>query len=175
MKALLIIDVQQGMFSAGQPYDGEAVVGRLAALLAHARASGAPVFFVQHRGDDDDDPLAPDGPGFPFRVELTPLPDESVTVKDRCSAFQETNLDQALRKAGVDHLIVAGMQSEYCIDTTVRSAFEHGYKVTLIEDGHTTFDTPTLTGAQIVAHHNDTLRGSFASLAAASDVEFGGT
>lgn len=68
MKALLIIDVQQGMFSAPgmEPYDGEGVVGRLAALLA--RANGLPVFFVQHNGTEPGHPLAENGPGFPFRT-----------------------------------------------------------------------------------------------------------
>jgi nicotinamidase-related amidase len=173
MNALVIIDVQMGMFTfpGYTPHDGEATVARIASLLKRARENGIPVFFVQHAGDKGD-PLEQGTPGFPFRPELTPRDGESVTVKRHCSAFQDTDFDQTLKRAGVDHLIVCGMQTEFCIDTAVRSAYERGYKVTLVSDGHTTFDTKALTGAQIVAHHNATLGGSFAALKSADEIRF---
>jgi nicotinamidase-related amidase len=169
MKALLIIDVQQGMFSIPdmQPHDGEGVVARLAALLALARADGLPVFFVQHEGTEPGHPLAEDGPGFPFRPELAPLPGEPVIVKRQCGAFHDTELEDRLRAANVRHLVVGGMMSQFCVDTAVRSAFERGYQVTLIEDAHTCFDTADLTAAQIIAHENCTLGAGFARLAPA--------
>lgn len=171
-EALVIIDVQQGMFGnpANQPHDGEGVVARLAGLLQRVRASGTPVFFVQHDGGAET-PLALDSPGFAYREELTPLPTEDVTVKKHCSVFQDTDFADKLRAAGVDHLIIGGMQSEFCVDTAVRGAFERGFSVTLISDGHTTFGTSTLSGEQVIAHHNHTLGGgSFAELVLASDV-----
>jgi len=169
MRAILIIDVQQGMFSVPgmQPHDGEGVVARLAALLARARADGLPVFFVQHNGTEPGHPLAEDGPGFPFRPELAPLAHEPVIVKRQCGAFHDTDLEQRLRAADIRHLVVGGMMSQFCVDTAVRSAFERGYQVTLIEDGHTCFDTPELTAAQIIAHENRTLGEGFARLAPA--------
>lgn len=173
MKALVVIDVQKGMFASPemQPYAGEAVVTRLMDLLSRARAAGAPVLFVQHSCDEAGDPLHPDGTGFPFVDELAPGPYEPVVVKMKCSAFQATDLAERLNAAGVDHLVICGMQTEYCVDTSVRSAFEQGYEVTLVKDGHTTFDSPILPAAQIIAHHNHTLRG-FAKPVAAAEVRF---
>jgi len=173
MKALVIIDVQMGMFTMPgyTPHDGDAAVARIADVLKRARTKGVPVFFVQHAGDKGD-ALEQGTPGFPFRSELAPRDGESVTVKRHCSAFQNTNFDQALKRADIDHLIVCGMQTEFCIDTSVRSAYERGYKVTLISDGHTTFDTRTLPAAGVIAHHNATLGGSFAELMTAEDVTF---
>jgi nicotinamidase-related amidase len=170
MKTLLIIDVQQGMFSdpGMQPHDGEGVVARLAALLARARAERLPVFFVQHNGTEPGHPLAEDGPGFPFRPELAPLAHETVIVKRQCGAFHDTDLEERLRAANVRHLVVGGMMSQYCVDTAVRSAFERGYQVTLIEDAHTCFDTPDLKAAQIITHENRTLGEGFATLAPAA-------
>ena len=170
MKALLIIDVQQGMFSVPnmQPHDGEGVVARLAALVARARADGLPIFYVQHNGTEPGHPLAEDGPGFPFRPELAPRAGETVVVKRQCGAFHDTDLEERLRAGNVQHLVVGGMMSQFCVDTAVRSAFERGYQVTLIEDGHTCFDTPDLKAAQIVAHENRTLGNGFASLAPAA-------
>lgn len=173
MNALVIIDVQMGMFTfpGYTPHDGEATVARIADLLKRAREKGVPVFFVQHAGDKGD-PLEQGTPGFPFRPELAPRDGESVTVKRHCSAFQNTDFDQTLKRADIDHLVVCGMQTEFCIDTTVRSAYERGYKVTLISDGHTTFDTKALPAAQIIAHHNGILGGSFATLASTSGITF---
>lgn len=173
MNALVIIDVQMGMFTfpGYTPHDGEATVARIADLLKRAREKGVPVFFVQHAGDKGD-PLEQGTPGFPFRPELAPRDGESVAVKRHCSAFQNTDFDQTLKRADIDHLVVCGMQTEFCIDTTVRSAYERGYKVTLISDGHTTFDTKALPAAQIIAHHNGILGGSFATLASTSGITF---
>jgi nicotinamidase-related amidase len=173
MKALVVIDVQMGMFTTPgyTPHDGEATVARIAGLLKRARENGVPVFFVQHDGGKGDT-LEAGTPAFAFRPELAPRDGESVTVKRHCSAFQNTDFDQALKHADIDHLIVCGMQTEFCVDTAVRAAYERGYKVTLVSDGHTTFDTKALSGAAIVAHHNTTLNGSFAALRTAEEIAF---
>src|SRR5215469_2480260 len=99
MRALVIIDVQQGMFNfpGYEPHDGEATVARIADLLWRARETGTAIFFVQHDGGDG--ALAAGSPGFPFRGELAPYEQEPVTVKRHCSAFQETDFERALKRA----------------------------------------------------------------------------
>jgi len=171
-KALVIIDVQKGMFSVGVPYEGERVVAALVDLLAKARAADAPVFFVQHEGGEGH-PLARDGEGFAFHETLSPQPGEDITIKRHCSAFQKTDFFEKLTAAGINEVVIGGMQTEFCIDTAVRGAFERGLKVTLLADGHTTFDTPALPAAQIIAHHNHTLKtGQFARLVQSADLCF---
>ncbi len=148
----------------GDPHDGEAMVARLAAVLQRARDAKIPVFFVQQIGAPGNR-LEPSGDGFAWREELTPLPGESVTQKHYCNAFQATDLETTLREAGIGRLVVGGLQSEFCVNTAVLGAFERGFQVTLIADGHSTFDTPVLSAAQIIAHHNQTLSsGMFAKL-----------
>ena len=172
MKALVIIDVQKGMFSAGDPFDGDGVVERLADVLNRARQAQVPVFFVQHDGGANS-PLAIDSPGFAFHDALAPLPGEDVTVKKHCSSFQDTDFHEKLIAAGIGHIIVGGMQSEFCVDTAVRGAFERNLKVVLIADGHTTFDTAALSAEKIIAHHNHTLGGGgFAELRKSEAVVF---
>lgn len=173
MDALMVIDVQQAMFADPQllPYEGEAVVARIQGLVGQARRHGLPLFFVQHDGGPGD-AFERDGPGFAWRPELTPLAGECLTVKRYCNAFQETGLAEQLQAAGVKHLAVCGMQTEYCVDTTVRAAFERGYRLTLVSDCHSTFDSPSLAAKDIIRHHNDTLAGSFATLLAASELRF---
>jgi nicotinamidase-related amidase len=112
-------------------------------------------------------------PGFPFRPEMAPQGDEPVVVKHFCSAFQGTNLGDLLAAKEVRRVIICGMQTEYCVDTICRSAFERGYAVTLIGDAHTTFDSEVMAADEIIRHHNATLAGGFATVHAAEAVRFG--
>src|SRR3974390_2938967 len=100
MRALMIIDVQQAMFSfpQSQPHDGTATVARIADLLGRARAADTPIFFVQHDGGAGD-PFAAGTSGFQICSEIAPHEGESITVKKHRSAFKETDLEQKLKRA----------------------------------------------------------------------------
>ena len=169
--ALLIIDLQRGMFEAGEtPHGGEAVLSRVAALADRARAEGVPVLHVRHAGDPRD-PLEKGTPGFEIHPKVAPKPNEPVITKTRCSAFFDTPLQEELKRRGIDRLVVAGMQTEYCVDTSCRAAADLGYQVVLVKDGHTTFDNGVLPAEKIVAHHNRTLGGGgFAELKEAAEI-----
>jgi nicotinamidase-related amidase len=172
-KALVIIDVQKGMFGGtdgGTPHEAEAVVGRIADLIARARDAGAPVLYVQHDGGPSH-PFHPGKPGYPFHEKLSPRPGDDVTVKNHSSAFHGTDFDSKLKSAGVDHLIVTGMQSEFCVDSAIRGAVERGYKVTLVSDAHSTFDSRVAKAKDIIAIQNDTMNG-FAWLRRAEEISF---
>jgi len=173
MLALMVIDVQQGMFGATAPYRGEAVVAAIADLIARARAAGVPVFYVQHDGGPGDE-VDKDGPGFAFHPAVAPQAGEPVTVKRRSSAFYQTDLDDKLKAAGIDDLVLCGLQTEYCVDATVRSAFERGYRVTIAADAHTTFDSELLPAPTIIAHTQHIWNGRFARLKAAAEIGFAG-
>ncbi len=172
-KALVVIDVQKVMFASPKwvAHDGEAVVDRIAALIAKARAAKVPVFYVQHHALDEA-LMQPGAPGFPFVDKLTPAPGEDVTVKQRSSAFHDTDFDAKLKRAGIDHLVITGMQSEYCVTSAIRGAYERGYTLTLVSDGHSTFDTKAAKGGDIVAIINDTTSGSFGAVMPAAEVAF---
>ncbi|HEX4302573.1 MAG TPA: cysteine hydrolase family protein [Rhizomicrobium sp.] len=171
--ALVIIDVQKGMWSdpAHPPYDDQGVLARIAGLIEKARAAKTPIMYVQHHGDGDH-PFKPGLPGFPFHDAIAPQPGDDVTVKHRSSAFHGTDLDAKLKRAGIDHLVVTGMQSEYCVDSAVRGAYERGYKVTLVGDAHSTGDTRVAKAKDIIAIQNDTMAGDFADVKPAADVVF---
>lgn len=169
--ALVVIDVQQGMFQEPlKPYRPDELLARLRALQDRARAEGIPVLHVQHAGGPGHS-LARGTPGFAIHPGVAPKADEEVVVKDRCDAFLGTGLDARLRALGVDRLVIAGMQTEYCVDTSTRSAFAHGYKVVLAADAHSTFDSSQLRAPDIIAHHNAVLR-DFATVVPAAEVRF---
>jgi len=172
-KALVVIDVQKAMFESPvlRPFDGEAVVSRIAGLIAQARLQGAPILFVQHDGGPDS-PFGAGKPGFSFHDALSPAPGDDVTVKTKSSAFHGTNFDEKLKKAGIEHLVVTGMQSEYCVTSAIRVAHERGYRITLASDAHSTFDSRAAAGRTIVAIVNDTTQGSFGLVTPAAEIAF---
>ena len=157
--AFVIIDMQVNLIEPA--YEGKEVLTRIATLLEKARAARISVVYVQHdapRGDV----LEVGTPGWQIHPTIAPHPDEPVIHKRSSDAFHKTTLQQELAARGIQHLVVAGGQTEYCVDTTVRRATTCGYEVTLVADAHTTFDNEHLTAAQAIAYHNYMLDG-FAS------------
>ncbi len=84
-------------------------------------------------------------------------PDDLRLRKTATDAFHRTELQAWLQARGIDHLVICGFQSDFCVDTTTRRALALGYPVTLVADGHATVDNGVLAAAQITAHHNRTL------------------
>lgn len=172
--ALLVIDMQRGLFDQVQPpHEGDAVLGRIADLLRRARDAGVPVLHVRHDGGAGD-PLERGTAGWEIHPAVPPRDGEPVIDKDRCSAFDRTDLHARLAALEVDRLVVAGMQTEFCIDTNCRAAHALGYAVILVSDAHTTFDTPSLTAAQVIEHHTRILHwGGFVEPVTSVEVQLG--
>jgi nicotinamidase-related amidase len=170
--ALLLIDVQQGMFMLSRPlYQGTQVVKRIASLLDRARRENVPIVHVRHNGGPGHI-LERETAGWKLHPLVTPQEHESVVDKQHSSCYQDTTLHQQLQASQIDRLVIAGMQTEYCVDSACRAAAALGYRSVLVSDAHTTFDTSVLSAAQIIAHHNLTLGDSFAELALAREVRF---
>lgn len=171
VKALVVIDVQKGMFELPQKlHRGEEVVQRLAAVLDRTRAQGVPIFHVRHESTGG---FERNTPGWFHHPAVAPKEGEPIIDKRRSSAFHGTDFHARLQAAGVDHLVICGMQTQFCVESTIRNAVTLGYKLTAIEDGHTTYDTEILTAPQIIAHHHSIWGGRFAELVPADKVSFG--
>jgi nicotinamidase-related amidase len=154
--ALLIIDVQHALCSG--PYaafDIDRVIERINAMSTKARANGVPVVVVQH--EEGEGPLQSGSEGWQLAEGLLTHPADLRVRKKTPDSFHETDLHRLLQERGVDRLVVCGLQSEFCVDTTVRRALALGYHVVLAADGHSTLDNGVLSAAQIAAHHNTTL------------------
>lgn len=166
--ALLVIDVQKGLCT-GQwaAFDIDRVIANINTVAAKARAAGAPVVFIQHEADGS--PLQFESEAWRLDERLAVAPEDLCVRKTTCDSFLKTQLQALLQARGVDRLVVCGLQSDFCVDTTARRALGLGYPVTLVADAHSTVDNGVLTAAQIVAHHNVTLANidSFGPKAAA--------
>lgn len=157
-KALLIIDVQVGMFNESDPvYQGEILLSKIQGLIEKARSNRIPIFYIQHN-EGPGKPLEHGKPGWFIHPSIEPINTDIVIEKKTPDFFNNTTLQQELDNKGVQELIITGIQSEVCVDTTCRRAFSLGYNVTLVKDAHSTWDTKDLTASQIINHHNDMLR-----------------
>jgi nicotinamidase-related amidase len=152
--ALVVIDVQRALFDP-PPFEADEVIVRINALAARARAAGVPVIFVQH---EDEGELAFESGGWQLEPHLAVECADLRVRKRTCDSFHGTNLHALLAERDVRHLLVCGYASEFCVDTTVRSAAAKGYAVTIAADAHTTHDKPHGTGQWIRTHHTETLR-----------------
>lgn len=153
-RCLLIVDVQEGLFSIPR-YDSDALIVRLNLLAARVRAEGNPVIYVQHCGPEGD-PLHPAEPGHALFSKLEVQPDDLRVAKRSCDAFLNTSLRALLAERGVTQVIITGFATEFCVDTTIRSALAHGFEVIVPEDGHSTADRSHLPARQVIEHHNVT-------------------
>lgn len=150
--ALVVIDMQEALFSDETPrYDLLGLVCRLNKLADDVRKSGGAVIYVQHDGPEDG-PLHPASSGWQLLGSLDVGPDDIRVRKTSCDAFLGTNLDDVLRQ--FDQIIITGCATDYCVDTTVRSALAKGYRTVVPSDGHTTFNRPHLSAEKIIEHHN---------------------
>lgn len=156
--ALIVIDMQQGPFGDTPPWhDAAGLVGRLNRLADAMRTTGGTVIFIQHDGPPGD-PYQPGSPGWRFLSDLDVRPADTVIRKQSCDAFLNTSLEAflrtGLRNGAVDRLIITGWATDYCVDTTIRSALARGYSTIVPSDGHTAADRPHLAAAKIIEHHN---------------------
>ena len=153
--ALVVIDVQRGLFEpAPVPADADTVVAHINLLSEKAREAGVPVIFVQHERAGD---LEPDSDGWALHPALAVKEGDHRIRKATPDSFLRTGLDEVLSFCGVEGVVLCGYATEFCVDTTTRSAAAHGYHVVLASDAHTTHDKPHATAAQIRSHHNATL------------------
>ena len=133
---LLLIDMQNGMFTWKQPvYRPEKLMANLTSAVLWARGKGIPVIYMQH----DDDAMMPLGSEkWEFVDAISPQAGDTVIPKRHPNAFEETELHGMLQKAGITQLIVGGVNSSYCVQASCEGAVSLGYRVILLKDGHST-------------------------------------
>ncbi len=154
--AVLIIDVQQGLCEgSGAAFDCSGTISRINHVSRHARESGTPVIFIQHESPSSY--LEYQTAEWQLATGLESDSTDHFIRKTTPDAFLRTDLLDTLKKQNITDLVVCGMHSEFCVDTTTRKALALGYPVTLISDGHTSAGNSELTPQQVIAHHNATL------------------
>ncbi len=170
-KALVIIDVQNEMFTYdGGVLNGDLVLGVIKSLIKEARRKEVPIIYIQHTETEGE--FMEGQETWQIHKQIKPSKADIVIQKNYWDAFMHTTLEATLRELSVTDLIICGMQTEFCVDTTLRRSFSLGFKNTLVKDGHSTFNTEELTANQIIHHHNQIFNGRFAELVLSENIQF---
>ena len=154
--ALLIIDVQHALCTGEyQCFDIERVIDNINNLSAKARDAGIPVVLIQH--EEKGDLLQHGSEGWQLAQTLNTSEHDLRVRKTTRDSFYQTHLQALLQDQGTDRLIICGLQTDYCVNATVRQAHALGYDVVLAGDAHSTVDNGNTTAEDIIAEHNKTL------------------
>lgn len=152
--ALLVLDVQVNMFDdAFHVVDGDRILAVIRSLIGKAHAAGAQVIYVRNNGGSGE-PDERGTPGWEIHPHIAPAENAIVVDKSGPDAFEGTNLAQELEARNIRGLVVAGVQTELCVDTTCRKAAQLGYEVILVQDGHTTFDWDEISAVDAIRKYN---------------------
>jgi nicotinamidase-related amidase len=144
--ALVMIDLQHGIVSRPvAPHSGAQVVANAKPLADALRAKGGTVVWVHVLLNEilalpaDAPTRTPDAPLAPAQAsELVPeigaQPDDVIVAKRQWGAFYGTNLEQQLRRRGIDTIVIGGIATNFGVESTARHAFDLGFKLVFVED-----------------------------------------
>lgn len=132
--ALLVIDVQAGLFEKSTPiYRADQLLDNINLLVDAAHQAGCPVVFIQHQNKGF---LAKGSAGWQLHPRLQPQAGDQTIHKQHGDAFQDTDLDQLLQSQSVNTVLITGLVTDGCVKATSQGALQHGYRVILVSDAH---------------------------------------
>lgn len=175
--ALLVVDVQDS-FKLGprwQRRSNPEFEANLDRLVRAYRDAGLPVVFVLHT--DPDPGFETTSPHFHLMGFLSRREGEPLLVKNTRNSFTSTNLQEILEAKGVRRLVVTGISTEQCCETTTRVAADLGYDVDFVTEATLTFPIPNpdtgeeMSTDEIVRRTEFVLRGRFARIARVEQLE----
>lgn len=154
MKALLIIDMQIGSFT---PYSARhntmSVIENINLIAERFRKKGDQIIFIQHDGTKENC-FVPNTAEWQLLPELTQFSTDKFVNKTVNDSFYETNLEKILSENNITDLVITGCATDFCVDSTVKSALTKDYKVTVIADAHTTASRPHADAINLINHYN---------------------
>ena len=142
-KALILVDIQNDYFPKGNMELVGAVMASMQAqkILYYFREKEWPIFHVQHIAVRAGATFfLPNTKGMEIHDTVKPLINEKIIIKHYPNSFRETELLLQLQQQKINELFIIGMMTHMCIDSTVRAAFDFGFKITLLQDACATRD-----------------------------------
>ncbi len=141
--ALVIIDIQNDYFEGGMNplYKAESALNNAKKVIELCRNNHLPVVHVQHISQKENASFFIKGTkGANIHAEIVPQQNETVVIKHYANSFYETNLDESLKQHDIKKIVIIGMMTHHCIDTTVRAARDYDYEVTVVQEACATKD-----------------------------------
>ncbi len=150
---LLVIDMQKGLVDEDL-YDYEGFTENVKKLIDAARDNNVEVIYFRHDAGPGSGFSAGDE-SFEIADGFGPAPGEKVFDKTINSCFGNKEFKAYMKKQEDRRLMIVGLQTNYCIDATVKSAFERGYEVIIPEGSNSTFDNNYMNGETTVRYYNE--------------------
>jgi len=150
---LLIVDTQK-LITNERLYKFDKLVTNIRTLIRTARQNNIEVIYIRH-DDGEGEPLTKGTDGFEIHEAFAPDEGEMIFDKTVNSPFRDTGLLEYLKYKGETELIVAGLQTDYCMDATVKCGFEHGFKVYVPDYTNSTFDNAFMTAEETYRYYNE--------------------
>jgi nicotinamidase-related amidase len=139
--ALVIIDIQNDYFPGGtmELVSADEAASKAANILSYFRREEMPVIHVQHIALQEGATFfLPNTKGAEIHKNVTPLKTEKVITKNFPNSFRDTELLDYLKENNISKLILCGMMTDVCVDSTTRAAMDFGFENTIITDAVTT-------------------------------------
>jgi nicotinamidase-related amidase len=175
--ALVLIDLQNDYFPGGamELVGAEDAVTQARILLQAFRTRALPIFHIQHIAKRPGATFfLPGTAGVSFHAAVAPSPGEAVVTKHFPSGFRETTLLENLRAVRASRLVVAGMMTHMCVDTTVRASADLGFECSLAQDACATralqFSGRQIDAQQVQLAYLAALNGTFAKVQPAQSI-----
>jgi nicotinamidase-related amidase len=170
--ALLVIDIQDSFKidpARWASRNNPAFEQNVTELIATFREASRPIIFVLH--NDTDPGFRPGDPEVRLMDFLDRREHEPLIVKNTRNAFTSTDLQQRLDALGVRKVVISGISTEQCCETTTRVAADLGYEVDFVTEATATFPIGALSTEAIVERTEAVLNKRFARIAKVSDVK----
>lgn len=152
---LLVIDTQKAI-TDNKLYNFELFVANIKQLIETARKHSVEVIYIRH-DDGKGTELTPGLDGFEIYEEFNPEETDKIFDKNVNSPFKESGLLEHLKTEHVKELIIAGLQTDYCIDAAVKCGFEHGFHIIVPAHANTTIDNAYMAGERSYKYYNEFL------------------
>lgn len=150
---LLVVDAQR-LITNATLYNFAVFENSVKSLIAAARENYVEVIYVRH-DDGDGAALTKGTPDFEIYEGFEPLQEEKIFDKTVNSSFNGTGLLEYLDKKNIRTVVVVGLQTDFCIDATIKCGFEHGFKMIVPAGANSTFDNAFMTGEQSYMYYNE--------------------
>ena len=150
---LLVVDTQK-LITNPDLYNFDAFENAVKTLIAAARENHVEVIYVRH-DDGVSAELTKGTPGFEIYEGFKPLQGEKIFDKTVNSSFKGTSLLEYLKEKNAQTVAVVGLQTDYCIDGTIKCGFEHGFEMIVPQNANSTFDNAFMTGEQSYKYYNE--------------------
>lgn len=150
---LLVVDTQKAITN-NELYNFEIFESHIMELINKARGNNIEIIFVRH-DDGAGNKLTKGNAGFEIYDKFKPAENELVFDKNVNSSFINTGLLEYLRKKNENTIITVGLQTDYCIDATIKAGFEHGFKMIVPAYTNSTFGNQYMTAEQTYKYYNE--------------------